>query len=728
MKLRTLGLLPVLAFLAGCPPTLDTSDDTGTDTTTDTGTETDTETDTGTASDTATDPPPAPCSGPTTTLPVTLPYHAEGTSFADDFGAANDIWQTGAACPTAAAPKGPEAVYEIELKAGDTLHATETGSVDVTMYLIDGCNPGDTCLASVDGGSQEILERSVSKDGYYLFVVEAASANPTGSYNLSFGISAAEVCDDGVDNDLDGKVDCDDFGDCFDTPECPFACPATVPVSLPYHSEGSNASSDLGVNFSWSGGAGCGGGSGPEDIVELSLHAGDVIRVSQTGAMDGVVRVVDGCDAGVSACLGSNDYDETVDVVIPADGTYYAIVEAFYGSETDAFSYDISIVEPEDCGDGVDNDVDGLIDCDDVGDCFDTPQCPYTCPVTAPSALPVRLSGSDFTADFTSNAPYELGSNCGSASGSEAVFELDLRAGDRVVVQENGGLNAVVRLLNSCSPGAACIMSVDTDDAFEKVVPVAGTYYAVVEASYSSPYSTDYDILVGVKKNEVCDDGVDNDLDGDVDCSDTDCFGDPAGCSVETFCADGWDNDSDGTLDCDDTDCAGTLVCVPTSGPIVLNEAFDTGIPGTWTVVDGGTETVVDTWTWCDGTGSCGSDYGFTGAAGGFVYANSDAGGSGSTQDEQLVSPVFDLSGATEALLQVDAWFKPYGTSEPIVEASVDAGANWTRVATLPDGVSAPVSISLDAYAGQASVQVRFHFLATYDYHWSLDNVVVRKR
>lgn len=58
---------------------------------------------------------------------------------------------------------------------------------------------------------------------------------------------------------------------------------------------------------------------------------------------------------------------------------------------------------------------------------------------------------------------------------------------------------------------------------------------------------------------EVCGNGVDDDLDGTIDCEDADCVG-AAGCSE--LCSDGLDNDGDGLLDCDDDECWG-LGCHP---------------------------------------------------------------------------------------------------------------------------------------------------------------------
>jgi DMSO reductase family type II enzyme heme b subunit len=68
---------------------------------------------------------------------------------------------------------------------------------------------------------------------------------------------------------------------------------------------------------------------------------------------------------------------------------------------------------------------------------------------------------------------------------------------------------------------------------------------------------------------EICDDAIDNDADGDIDCADhSDCDGQPGGpggelcAGAETgLCDDGFDNDADGDIDCVDADCAGAPAC-----------------------------------------------------------------------------------------------------------------------------------------------------------------------
>jgi cysteine-rich repeat protein len=62
---------------------------------------------------------------------------------------------------------------------------------------------------------------------------------------------------------------------------------------------------------------------------------------------------------------------------------------------------------------------------------------------------------------------------------------------------------------------------------------------------------------------ENCDDGVDNDGNGLVDCEDPGCA---EVCREAEICNDGVDNDGDGAVDCEDDDCRADPTCIVTSG------------------------------------------------------------------------------------------------------------------------------------------------------------------
>jgi hypothetical protein len=53
----------------------------------------------------------------------------------------------------------------------------------------------------------------------------------------------------------------------------------------------------------------------------------------------------------------------------------------------------------------------------------------------------------------------------------------------------------------------------------------------------------------------ACSDGVDQDLNGLIDCADSACLNEP-GCREDLACADGADNDRDGLVDCEDDQCS----------------------------------------------------------------------------------------------------------------------------------------------------------------------------
>ena len=170
----------------------------------------------------------------------------------------------------------------------------------------------------------------------------------------------------------------------------------------------------------------------------------------------------------------------------------------------------------------------------------------------------------------------------------------------------------------------------------------------VVDGFYGEAGSYEL-VIMTPNATEVCNDGIDDDFDGDIDCLDANCLGDPscvedcgngvdddqdalADCldpdceldaACEEICDDGVDNDGDGRFDCGDPYCAADALCLEDcadglddngNGPVDCQDFVCDGDPACDSVCPEGTLTGVPfTYTGTtlgrndDQQGSCGS-------------------------------------------------------------------------------------------------------------------------
>ncbi|MEW6758931.1 MAG: proprotein convertase P-domain-containing protein, partial [Acidobacteriota bacterium] len=165
-----------------------------------------------------------------------------------------------------------------------------------------------------------------------------------------------------------------------------------------------------------------------------------------------------------------------------------------------------------------------------------------------------------------------------------------------------------------------------------------------------------------------------------------------------------------------------------TGSGTVLDEDFGSGIPVTWTVVDGGSGGgTASTWT----TSNPGGRDATAPITDPFAIVDSDAADSGATQDEQLITPVLDLSAATSATLEFDHYFYRYQSEvcDVDVRSSLTAGA-WENVGRWTGASTAnPAHATLDLTsraAGASDAQVRFRYYnGSFEWYWMVDNVRV---
>ena len=98
--------------------------------------------------------------------------------------------------------------------------------------------------------------------------------------------------------------------------------------------------------------------------------------------------------------------------------------------------------------------------------------------------------------------------------------------------------------------------------------------------------------------------------------------------------------------------------------------------------------------------------------------------------DTELLSPVYDFSAEKQPELQFDTALPSQnrlGDLTADVDASTDGGRTWTTLWEHTDIVSGPAheTVPLSAYAGKASVQLRFHFTGSLTGSWQIDDVAV---
>ncbi len=162
-----------------------------------------------------------------------------------------------------------------------------------------------------------------------------------------------------------------------------------------------------------------------------------------------------------------------------------------------------------------------------------------------------------------------------------------------------------------------------------------------------------------------------------------------------------------------------------------LFEDFDDGIPLTWTIVDGGSGGgSASTWTELNPGGRVAP----APITAPFAIVDSDNAGSSASQDEELISPVIDLSSATSALLEFDHYFQWFsGSLDEIGDVDVRStltGGSWVNISRNQGASSlypahGQIDITAQA-AGASDVQVRFHYYqGQNEWYWMVDNIRV---
>lgn len=157
-------------------------------------------------------------------------------------------------------------------------------------------------------------------------------------------------------------------------------------------------------------------------------------------------------------------------------------------------------------------------------------------------------------------------------------------------------------------------------------------------------------------------------------------------------------------------------------------QTFDgTGTPEGWTVTDNNGSGGVWRFDNPFGRGN------LTGGGGGFADMYSFGEGFEKSQDTDLVSPVLDLTGHAQPVVNFRTNYVSLSSTAD-VDLSVDGGTTWTNVfhrGSEPDeriDGEAQIELPLPQAANQSQVRVRFHFTGHVLGWWQVDSVFVGNR
>ncbi len=382
-----------------------------------------------------------------------------------------------------------------------------------------------------------------------------------------------EICNNGIDDNDNGLIDCAD-PECSTFPGCQITtCPTPVDCTLPVCATNpacqnlrcmptvdfgsinpTNSTVTKMVNTTGTKDVTttpCAPGGGGMVVGEFTLTGQADVTLNFTQAM-GEDHVFGLFLAGINQPCGANPvscYDPSSATSglhafpnLPA-GHYYLITQAFEPAGQGPVSVTLSTSStPEICNNGIDDNNNGLIDCQEAS-CATAPNC-----VTQECKTDINLGA------LVLNAPGQTASfsTVGSHTNNDLICEANTGGGDIVVaftLAETAGIQVVwsqtgdhilglVRLPPAGQPCDANTLSCydpdmrTMDDVAFDTQP-AGNYAIIFKATKPGAEGqiTATISAFGNRSQELCHNGIDDNNNGLIDCQDPECFG-VAGCSA----------------------------------------------------------------------------------------------------------------------------------------------------------------------------------------------------
>lgn len=595
--------------------------------------------------------------------------------------------------------ESPDAVLGFVAPAdGQYLAEVRSSSVDSIVNLVLGETCPSSAVTACDGASDAFDTQRVSMSltaGEHAWLIVSAYGDDwfeepaCGVARVAVYAVDPEVCDDESDNDRDGLADCADVDDCALAPNCneaengPGACgngldedgdgvsdcfdidcagTAECPDGIP----GDGCASPLEASgalwkqvvdvcnytnaFTADETGGCQSSSGtPRDVLvryEVA-EAGDYrVRfdpgVGGASSYDALVNVVKGASCPTSpltSCAGGSDSGDPEAVTVSAAaGEVLWVIAGGWASGCGRSEIALWKVGAEVCGDGVDNDVNGLADCADAA-CDQVPECIEVCDDKLDNDADGKIDCADTSCDASPlcNEAANGADACGDGEdddqdGVADCYDPDCAedaacpvglVGDTCASAPRVEATTWQATFSTCghdndlaqsSTGGCRTMGSAGDVMVHFVAPEDGDYAVSLTSGIAS--TPTFDSVINVVEGEACPSGsvaacvagVDDGVSAAVEALTLTATagqsfwiladGYATGCGVATLavtrladeiCDDTVDNDGDGAVDCDDTECRANepVLCPSPAGDVCGESAIAIGaLPWTDESVD----------------------------------------------------------------------------------------------------------------------------------------------
>jgi len=392
---------------------------------------------------------------------------------------------------------GSEFAYRFDAPGDFDVTVKLTGETAQTDLLIladtgNGCDPTD-CVA---WGLKKVTFPAKAGLTYY-FVVDGY-AGALGGFDIAVEcpLWVETECGDLEDNDFDALEDCQD-DDCQAAPECIGRCSADRNIGCGFK--------EAFANFGW--------GStdavtkysckqqyvypGPEMAYRFKAPYDAKVKASLLLESDSTdIAVLEGEECDPDKCLSMGLDTVAFDA---QEGKVYAIViDGFQGAlGSYLFKLDCTPATEVVCGDGQDNDQDGMTDCADEQDCHTSPGCPK-CDADYPIACG---DNEEWTTTDQGATDYISTYSCNGATYDGPEFSYSFEAGETgpvtlTLTPKDTDQDIFVLADNGygCNPGA-CIAWGTNSVAFEGAK--GAKYFVVVDGYGQTPAVTGPDFGAG---------------------------------------------------------------------------------------------------------------------------------------------------------------------------------------------------------------------------------------